>query len=487
MIPRPLLLTLTAALLAACQTTTITTASRVPLPAAYESAPTAAQADDISRWWQQWQDPVLDRLIARALAHNPDIAIARSRLQEARAIARLADADLGPTVGLGANAYRLDTNLQNPISADTRALLAQNPLAGNIRDNRLQKHADILGLGLSASWEPDIFGQKQSDADAARHAALATAEQTHAAQLLISAEIADQYHRARATEARKRAADTTITTLEQLARYIEARYQAGHTTAYEKDEIQSRLSAAKAKRSTLDAEKNAAVRAIAILCGDTPQHYRLPDSPRDTLAHPPAAPRGQTPQGLIERRPDLRARAAETQAYAAKLASAKADLLPRIKLDFLGQGILNIDGDHALKGWMSLLTAGIQVPIYTHGRIQANIDAADARLKTALLQYDRTLLQALADVDNAYQGEAALAEQEQHLSEALANAEQQAADAEKLYRYGNKTLAEALTARLNAVQTEEALIQNRLAHAQMLTALYKALGGGWIADSTPNP
>ena len=227
--------------------------------------------------------------------------------------------------------------------------------------------------------------------------------------------------------------------------------------------------------------------AIAILCGDTPQHYRLPDSPRDTLAHPPATPRGQTPQGLIERRPDLRARAAETQAYAAKLASAKADLLPRIKLDFLGQGLLNIDGDHALKGWMSLLTAGIQVPIYTHGRIQANIDAADARLKTALLQYDRTLLQALADVDNAYQGEAALAEQEQHLSEALANAEQQAADAEKLYRYGNKTLAEALTARLNAVQVEEALIQNRLAHAQMLTALYKALGGGWIADSTPNP
>ena len=90
-------------------------------------------------------------------------------------------------------------------------------------------------------------------------------------------------------------------------------------------------------------------------------------------------------------------------------------------------------------------------------------------------------------MDNAYQGEAALAEQERHLNEALANAEQQAADAEKLYRYGNKTLAEALTARLNAVQTEEALIQNRLAHAQMLTALYKALGGGWTADSTPNP
>ena len=136
---------------------------------------------------------------------------------------------------------------------------------------------------------------------------------------------------------------------------------------------------------------------------------------------------------------------------------------------------------------MSLLTAGIQVPIYTHGRIQANIDAADARLNTALLQYDRTLLQALADVDNAYQGEAALAAQGEHLRTALKSAEQQAADAEKLYRYGNKTLAEALTARLNAVQNEENLIQNRLARAQMLTALYKALGGGWTTDDTSHP
>ena len=480
MIPRPLLLTLTAALLAACQTTTITTASRVPLPAAYDSAPVAAQPDDISRWWRQWQDPVLDRLIARALAHNPDIAIARSRLQEARAIARLADADLGPTVGLGANAYRLDTNLQNPISADTRALLAQNPLAGSIRDNRLQKHADILSLGLSASWEPDLFGQKQSDADAARHAALATAEQTHAAQLLISAEIADQYHRARATEARKRAADTTITTLEQLARYIEARYQAGHTTAYEKDEIQSRLSAAKAKRSTLDAEKNAAVRAIAILCGDTPQHYRLPDSPRDTLAHPPAAPRGQTPQGLIERRPDLRAQAAQVNAYAAKFASAKADLLPRFTISFMGQGgRIGVDGDRSLTGWASLLSVGIQTPLFTNGRIKANIQATDARLQTALLEYDKRLLTALGEVDSAYQGVESLSRQTELLQTAHNQAARHATDTEKMFRNGYKTLDVVLKAHIAEGQMQENLIAARLARAQMLVSLYKALGGGW--------
>ena len=479
MTPRPLLLTLTAALLAACHTTTITTASRVPLPAAYDSAPAAAQTDDISRWWQQWQDPVLDRLIARALAHNPDIAIARSRLQEARAIARLADADLGPTAGLGANAYRLDTNLQNPISADTRALLAQNPLAGSIRDNRLQKHADILSLGLSASWEPDLFGQKQSDADAARYAALASAEQTHIAQLQIAAAVADAYLQARALEARQQLADANIATLEKLAHYVDARYRAGHTTAYEKTEAQSHLTAARAARSTLDAERAAQARKIAVLLGKTPQDYQLPASSADILAHPPAAPGGQTPQGLIERRPDLRARAAQIDAYAAKLASAKADLYPRLTLNFLGNGVLNIDSDNTQKSLISLLGASLQVPLYTNGRIQANIDAADARLKTALLQYDQTLLQALADVDNAYQANDALATQTRLLTEARAQSDKQARDAEKLYRYGNKTLADTLSARISANQAAENQLRSQLAQAQTLIALYKALGGGW--------
>ena len=183
--------------------------------------------------------------------------------------------------------------------------------------------------------------------------------------------------------------------------------------------------------------------------------------------------------------PYLRARAAEINARAAQVASAKADLYPRLTLNFLGQGMLNIDSHDTQKGLLDLLGASLQVPLFTNGRV--NIQAADARLQTALLQYDQTLLQALADVDNAYQASDALATQPRLLAQARIEAEKQATDAEKLYRYGNKTLAEALTARLNAVQTEEALIQNRLAHAQMLTALYKALGGGWTADSTPNP
>ena len=467
--PQTLTLITLAALLTACQSTTIEHRSQITLPAAYDhAAPARADNTDIRRWWQAWHDPVLNQLITEALTNNPDIAIARSRLKEAQATVNLADADRGATIGLGVNAGHLDADLDNPLGG--------TPLA---HSDKINTHKTLLATNLSAKWEADLFGQKQSDADAARYAALASAEQTHAAQLQISAAVADAYLQARAIEARQQLADANIATLEKLAHYVDARYRAGHTTAYEKTEAQSHLTAARAARSTLEAERAAQIRKIAVLLGKTPQGYHLPASTADALNHPPAAPSGQTPQGLIERRPDLRARAAEINARAAKVASAKADLYPRLTLNFLGQGMLNIDSHDTQKGLLDLLGASLQVPLFTNGRVQANIDAADARLKTALLQYDQTLLQALADVDNAYQASDALATQTRLLAQARIEAEKQATDAEKLYRYGNKTLADTLSARISANQNADNHLRSQLAHDQTLIALYKALGGGW--------
>ena len=467
--PQTLTLITLAIALTACQSTTIEHRSQITLPAAYDhAAPARADNTDIRRWWQAWHDPVLNQLITEALTNNPDLAIARSRLKEAQATVHLADADRGATIGLGLNAGHLDADLDNPLGG--------TPLA---RSDKINTHKTVLATNLSAKWEADLFGQKQSDADAARYAALASAEQTHIAQLQIAAAVADAYLQARAIEARQQLADANIATLEKLAHYVDARYRAGHTTAYEKTEAQSHLTAARAARSTLEAERAAQERKIAVLLGKTPQGYHLPASTADALNHPPAAPSGQTPQGLIERRPDLRARAAEINARAAQVASAKADLYPRLTLNFLGQGMLNIDSHDTQKGLLDLLGASLQVPLFTNGRVQANIDAADARLKTALLQYDQTLLQALADVDNAYQASDALATQTRLLAQARDEAEKQASDAEKLYRYGNKTLADALAARISANQAAENQLRSQLAHDQTLIALYKALGGGW--------
>ena len=466
--------------LAACQNTTVPLDGRIDVPRQFSQAEAARGSAEIARWWQNWQDPLLGSLIEQGLQQSHDVQIAVSRLNEARATSRMARADLGPQAGLSGSAGIVRGEIDNPLNDGTRALLGQFPQTGALADSN-----SLLG-GASASWEPDIFGGKRSDADAAAYAALGVQEQLYGAQMLVAGDIADHYFSARAAQKRLQTASRNIATMQRMAQYVQGRFQAGQATRYEVNEVQSRLAAVRAQQSTIQSEYDAAARAIAVLTGQTPQSFRLPESSVNVLAQQPAAPEGQTPQGMLERRPDIRAHAAQVNAYAAKLASAKADLLPRFTINFLGQGgRIEVDGDSALKGWGSLLSVGIQMPIFTNGRIQANIAAADARLQTALLQYDQTVLRALGEVDNAYQAQAALERQNRLLADAQQQAARQAADAQKLFRHGNKTLDEALRAQLGEQEMADSLTRSQLARAQMTVNLYKALGGGWNEMQTP--
>ena len=463
-------------LLTACQITQVPLNSEISVPQAFDQAQAARGSAEIGQWWRQWNDPVLSSLIEQGLQQSHDIRIAQSRLQEARANTRLADADKGPTVGLSGDARHLHTN--SSLSKEARAMLEQMPQAAGLGE-KMSGDGNTFTTGFSASWEPDIFGKKRSDADAARYAQMGAQEQVYGAQMLVAGEIAENYFKARAAQARLKTAERTTATLQRMVRYVEGRFQAGHVSAYEVNQARSQFTATQARQSTLSAEYAAYVRSIAVLTGQAPQGFKLPDSRADILAAQADAPSGQTPSGMLERRPDIRAQAAQVNAYAAKLASAKADLLPRFTISFLSQGTINVDSD--FKSWSNLISAGIQLPIFTNGRIQANIAAADARLQTALLQYDQTVLKALGDVDSAYQTHSALNRQSSLLQTAHQQAAKQASDSEKLFRYGNKTLDEALRAQLGEQEMQDALTQSRLARAQTLVGLYKALGGGWTA------
>ena len=159
-----------ALLLTACTATQISRQSNITLPENFQHTGQADSAPNLARWWQQWPDPQLGRLIEQGLQHNHSIAIARSRLEEARATARLAEADLLPSAGLAADAkgYR-----------------------NHRRDPYLGNGGKLTSASFRAAWEPDVFGQKRSDADAARAAALGSQEQLHGSRLLVSAQIAE--------------------------------------------------------------------------------------------------------------------------------------------------------------------------------------------------------------------------------------------------------------------------------------------------------
>ncbi|WP_084224338.1 TolC family protein [Stenoxybacter acetivorans] len=465
---------------AACTPTQIALTPSVEIPDAFAET-SAGEAADVSRWWLDWQDDTLTELIEAGRLANRDLASAKANLQAARDEAALANADLLPTAVINANAGKSHIHADNPLSAGEQAALSSIGLPVGA----LHPHGRAQTAGVLVSWEADIFGGKRSDADAAQYAALAVAEQWHGAQILAVAEIADRYLNIRANERRLAVLQTALKNLQELRRYAAGRFQAGQVSDYEMKDVGVRIAQLQAALATVQVQIDAHTRSLAVLTGKTPQDFVLPPSANDILNHIPAPPSGVLPVAVLSRRPDVRAVEMQLQARAAQLASARADLLPRFDVRFLWQNgriYLSSDLPH-LAAWGGAVSAGVSLPIFTGGRIQKQIDAADARVRAALAQYEQSLLNALAEVDNAYQGQFALHQQNQYLSEAQNQTQQQANGADKLFRYGSFTLDKALTARINAADAADRLIQGRLAQAQQLLLLYKALGGGWLPEN----
>ena len=413
--------------LAACAVNT-DVPSRVAVPPSFEQTGEQAgaigqpeNANDLARWWATWQDPVLRDLVEQTLRENRNLAAAQATMQAAQAQADLADAVRRPQIGAGANLYATGKQ-DNPLPNGVRQA------AGSINPQLRQADFDNVNLrsaALSASWSPDIFGQKKSDAEAARQVALGEAERWHGAQLMLAAETAQHYLNARALEARQVQAAQRIGSLKNLLRYVQARFKAGHVSAYEVRQVEAQLAAAQAEAATLDAQRAAHVRSIAVLTGQVPQGFRLPESGANVLTNLPAPPQGATPLDVLTRRPDVRAAERQARAAAAKLASAKMDRLPRFDIQFAwSNGRIGLDSNLSsiAKSTGGLLSAGVTVPLFTAGRIRANIAAADARVQAAAAQYDNTVLTALAEVDSSYHLQRGLFDQRARAADAAAAA-----------------------------------------------------------------
>lgn len=247
--------------LAACHSTDVNLDSQVQLPTQFEQTHAARGQTEIAQWWKNWRDPQLSRLIEQGLQNNLDVALARSRLQEAQANSRYADADLGPTV-----------NAQGTVGG----LRSQTgKLSGSGHTNTT---GNMQVAGITASWEPDFFGQKRSDADAAQAIVLSAQDQVHAAQMLVAGQIAESYFNIQSLRQQQDILKQTENTLIRLKAYVQGRFSAGQANANDVLQVESRLSAVQAQQATLDSQIANNERAIAILVGQTPQGFHIAKS-----------------------------------------------------------------------------------------------------------------------------------------------------------------------------------------------------------------
>jgi len=435
-----------------------------------DTAPANVQNVDAAReshaqfqadWWKQFKDPTLDALIQRAAKGSLDLRIAQARLAESRALLGTAKSDQIPTI---------DTSVAYSRSIE------QQPGFGTQR-----VPIDTYQAGFDASWELDLFGGIHRSVEAARADLGASEASLHDAQVSLFAEVARNYFELRGTQQRLAIAERNIANQADSLKLISARAQIGTASEQDVASANAQLSAAKAQLPVLDAAVHSYTYRLAVLLGERPGELDVDVSPGTFKPIATTLPMGDDGD-VLSRRPDVRIAERQYAAANARIGVAKAEFFPHISLGgFVGflAGRPNDFGGPASRAWSftpSITWNGLNVE-----RVRSNLHASEARANAAEANYQRTVLQAIEDVDNAvtnYNAEHARVEQ------LMAQAEQsrRAADLARIrYQEGATGYLELLDAERVQLSAEDALAQSESAIDTRAVALYKALGGGWQA------
>ncbi|EQB02234.1 hypothetical protein L288_16875 [Sphingobium quisquiliarum P25] len=405
-------------------------------------------------WWQGFGDPVLTSLVERALANNPDVAIAAARVQEARANERLARAQLFPSLDLGAGVTR--SRSAGPLGTSTETTSAQ-PL-------------------FQAAYEVDLFGRIANQVEAARLSAQASEAARDAAALAVASATATGYVTLLGLDMRRSVVQATITSRAEALRLARSRAEAGYTSDLELRQAQAEYEAAAQLLPQVELAIGRQENALSLLIGESPRAIGRGAS-LDRL-RPLAVPAG-LPSDLLRRRPDLAQAERTLAASDSSLAAARAQYLPSIRLTGTAGLTLSTALSDPLSIWS--LGASILAPLFEGGRLRANVEGAAARRDQAAFAYQRAALTAFREVDDALIGIDRLAAQRVRLEaqrSALADALRHATNR---YRAGYTTYLEQLDAQRALLSAELSLVQLRVDQLNALIALYQAMGGGWSA------
>jgi NodT family efflux transporter outer membrane factor (OMF) lipoprotein len=385
--------------------------------------------------------------------------MARSRLLASRAAARQASSALWPTIDL--TAFR------------ARARQLRNTATPN-------RIVDADGVDLEASWELDVLGGNRSRARAARLESAAAAAGLGEVTTALVAEVTAAYLELAGVDERLAVLDENIAVQEEGARLAKGAFAAGLAIELTVERATARLAATQAGRPLLEQARMALIDRLAVLAGDTPEQLLHQYTSR--LHLPAAVPTDPhlAPSELLLRRPDVRAAQDRLLAAAARARAARTALLPRFFIS--GSYGLETLSPAQLPGFTDpvyFLGASVAQSIFSAGRLRAQVAFEDARFDAAAAGYDKAVLQALADVEDAYAAVQAGQTARAHFAvaaQAAAAAETQARTAYRLGRVDYTTLLDTQRERLLA---EDGLIQARTATAVAYTSLFRAFGGGW--------
>lgn len=418
-----------------------------------------------ARWWTIFRDERLDKLVEEALANNTNLAIAVSRVTEARAQLGVSEADLYPVVGGTFDRSRLQ-------SSQRTGMLP----AGVARERNDYRAA------LNVSYEIDLWGRIRNSVEAARADLLATEAARDTVRIALSAEVVNAYFQLRSLDEQIDAARASLQTRRDTLSLQRSRFAAGFISELEVRQLEAEIANGEAQLPVLERQRGTAESGLALLMGRSPklvyqariERYVAPTEP------PPASVPAGLPSDLLLRRPDIVQ--AEEQLIAAntRIAVARTALFPSISLTgMIGSESAALTNLFTGPAGIFNLAASIAQPIFSGGRQEAGIAAAKAREEQALLRYRQAVQTAFREVREALAAQAYTRQQ-------FDAEERRAVSLREAVRLAKLRHENGIASQLEVLDAERGLLGAEINRSEALRAqraamsdLFKALGGGW--------
>ncbi|MFJ2330667.1 efflux transporter outer membrane subunit [Pseudomonas helleri] len=417
------------------------------------------------RWWDSFGDAQLSALVREAQTHNFDLQMAASRLEQSRAMRRQVAADTLPAVD-GSAGYSRSRNSQRGL---------------NDPSGKEGKQAfNLWNGGLGISWEADLWGRVKRSVEVADASVHMAEEDRHAVQLLVIVQTAQDYIELRSTQQGLAVVEQNLHIAQRSLELTRLQLKEGVATDLEVSEAAAQVAEIQARLAPLQQHSAQLINALSLLLAREPRALQAQlSTPANVPSYTATVPIG-LPSELAERRPDIRRAQAQLHAATAAIGVAEADFYPRITLSGnMGFQALQLSD---LGSWGSRSFAfgpGLSVPLFEGGRLKGALQLQEGRQQEAGIGFQKTVLRAWHEVDDALVAYQANQRRRDSLLQAVAHNQRALDSVHQQYTQGTVDFLNVLTVQNALLANQAALVDSTAQVSLSLVDLYGALGGGW--------
>lgn len=426
---------------------------------------------DYRTWWTSLNDPVLDGLIERATEGNRDLRIAFARIKESRARLGIQTGRRWPDINANGTAQRerVSKGFSDPVVPPQ------------------SRNDTFRNIGFDGSWEVDFWGRVKRSIESAGADYEASVEDYRDVLVTLYAEVARNYIEVRTLQERIRLALENVRTQRGTLELVTERERVGLVPKLDIHQAELNLATSESIVPGLDAERIAAINRLSVLLGEPPGalHAEL-EAPGPIPGPPEQAPVG-LPGELVRNRPDLRRAERDLAAHTARIGVATAELYPNFTISGAFHYATFSGGlfDGGNRSW----TYGpfFSWNLFDGGRVRSLIDEHDAKAEQSLQSYERTLLAALEDVENAMTGFARERVRREALERSVTAAQNSVRLVKIQYFHGLTNFQNVLDMERSLFRQQDLEAESEGRISQNLVRIYRSLGGGWDADAPAGP